>query len=200
MHLFTKLLPDEAVPWFLVALGLLLAAVSTSLFLLFRRERQPGERPGLGLIIYWGIGGILVVAGLWRLSKAEPQDRAVAAIKRFHGEVMVDEKAATKPVVRVDFDRPIYDDGLGQLTPHLRALPQLRHLRITSMALITDAGLKHLEGLTQLETIEVYGFKITAAAVEDLKRRLPNVKVHHTPSGPGTILLPDLKVLGNGQK
>jgi hypothetical protein len=201
--------------WILVAIGLLVAAYATSLFL----ENQPGawrwSGPGLVLLV---VGGVFAAAGLWLFCTLGPQDKAVSAIKQLKGKVIVDETAPGKPVVRVDIDTPS-KGRLGQIIPHLQALPHLRHLRITSMAFIDDTGLEHLQELTKLETLEVYSYSITESGVNNLKKRLPNVKVYHSPFPPPPlpdlrllpriwqppaladpkVLLPDPKVLGNRQ-
>ncbi len=117
------------------------------------------------------------------------QDLAVTEITQAGGSVQVDEKAPGKPVVRVDFDglkrtgfafSHLGDDGLARVRPHLESLPRLRYLRITSIARISDAGLRHLEGLTQLETLELYGY-LTESGVERLRKKLPNVHIHYSP-------------------
>jgi hypothetical protein len=134
-----------------------------------------------------------------------PQERAVAAIKQAGGELEVDENAPDKPVVRVNFEglkrtgfstfTPLGDDGLAELRPHLENLPRLRYLRFPSMAMISDAGLMHLEGLTQLETIELYGnwlsgSKVTESGVDRLRTKLPNVRITYFDSGPPRVLGP----------
>jgi hypothetical protein len=119
------------------------------------------------------------------------QDRALQEIKEAGGTVQVDDKAADRPVVRVDFDGlrktgfmkfgPLGNDGLDHVRPSLEGLPHLRHLRITSMAMISDAGLVQLEGLTQLETLELHGGQITEAGLDRLRKKLPQVKIQHYP-------------------
>ncbi len=127
------------------------------------------------------------------------EDLAVYEIKEAGGRIEVDESAPDKPVVRVDFDgfkktglttfAPLGDDGLAHLRPYLESLPRLRSVRIPSMAMISDAGLKHLEGLTQLETLELYGnwlggSTITESGVDQLRKKLPKVKINYFNSGP----------------
>ena len=41
----------------------------------------------------------------------------------------------------------------------------------------TDASLLHLKGLTQLQDLNLFGTKITAAGVADLQKALPNCKI-----------------------
>jgi hypothetical protein len=130
------------------------------------------------------------------------QDLAVHEIKRAGGCVEVDENASGKPVVRVDFEGPgLGDDGLARMRPHLESLSRLRYLRITSMAMISDAGLHHLEGLTNLETMELYGNwltggRITESGVDRLRKKLPDVRITYFDSGPprqlGTLPLAPL--------
>ena len=47
----------------------------------------------------------------------------------------------------------------------------------TRLAQITDAGLVHLKGLTNLRTLYLYGTQITDADIADLKKALPNCRV-----------------------
>jgi hypothetical protein len=119
------------------------------------------------------------------------QDLARYEIAQAGGRIQVDDKAPDKPVVRVDFEglrntgflklAPLGDERLAQLRPYLEELPRLRYLRITSMAMISDSGLKNLEGLKHLEAIELYGSLITEAGVDRLRQKLPGVQIHFTP-------------------
>jgi hypothetical protein len=44
---------------------------------------------------------------------------------------------------------------------------------------VTDAGLKHLRGLTQLDSLDLRKTKVTDAGVANLQRALPNCKIDH---------------------
>ena len=147
----------------------------------------------------------------------------MAKIKQAGGNVVYDENAPGKPVVRVDFESlhtnneneryidpigevsnptPKGDMPLGGLRPHLESLPQLRELRIFGDAAISDAGLKHLEGLTGLNSLDLHSSSvrrlvvkefafghghtypdfesqglITKAGVDALQKKLPNVRI-----------------------
>jgi hypothetical protein len=59
---------------------------------------------------------------------------------------------------------------------HLRGLTQLHHLNLDKTA-VTDAGLAHLKGLTGLKTLSLVGAKVTDAGVNDLRQALPRLKV-----------------------
>jgi hypothetical protein len=150
-----------------------------------------------------GVAAVMFAGLLLRLffpgSGKTGQELAIYEIKQAGGRVEFDEGAPGKPVVRVDLEgvkktgfmtfAPLGDDGLAQLRPHLESLPRLRYVRITSTAMISDAGLKHLEGLTQLETMELYanwlsGSRITESGVERLRKQLPTVRIHYFDSGP----------------
>jgi hypothetical protein len=129
---------------------------------------------------------------LARYEIAQAGGRIQYEIAQAGGHTQVDENAADKPVVRVDFDglrqtgslkfAPLGDEGLAYVRPYLEGLPRLRYLRIPSMAMISDSGLSNLEGLTHLETIELYGYMITQAGVDRLRQKLPGVQIHFTPS------------------
>jgi hypothetical protein len=44
---------------------------------------------------------------------------------------------------------------------------------------VTDEGLRHLEGLSQLEELHLEGANITIAGVRRLERALPQTAVNH---------------------
>jgi hypothetical protein len=135
---------------------------------------------------------------LARFEVARAGGRIQYEIDQAGGRTQVDENAADKPVVRVDFDglrqtgslkfAPLGDEGLAYVRPFLEGLPRLRYLRIASMAMISDSGLANLEGLKHLETIELYGYMITQAGVDRLRQKLPGVQIHFTPSFPQYLM------------
>lgn len=53
----------------------------------------------------------------------------------------------------------------------------LRQLRITRSDQLTAEGLKHLSGLKKLQRLKISGKGINEAALEDLRRALPNCKI-----------------------
>ena len=44
---------------------------------------------------------------------------------------------------------------------------------------VTDAGLKHLEGLTGLAELNLYGTQVTDEGVNKLQQALPNCEIIH---------------------
>jgi internalin A len=42
---------------------------------------------------------------------------------------------------------------------------------------VTDAGLKHLKELTELQTLSLWKTKVTDAGAKDLLKALPNCKI-----------------------
>jgi len=54
-------------------------------------------------------------------------------------------------------------------------LPQLAF----GLAQVTDAGLVHLKGLTNLETLVLDETQVTSAGVAELQKALPKCKIHH---------------------
>ena len=50
-------------------------------------------------------------------------------------------------------------------------------LRTTFPSRLTDKGLQHLKRLSQLQTLDVSGTKVTDAGTDDLQRALPKVKI-----------------------
>ena len=43
---------------------------------------------------------------------------------------------------------------------------------------VTDAGLVHLAGLTNLEVLYLYGTQVTDAGLDELRKALPNCKIY----------------------
>jgi Leucine-rich repeat (LRR) protein len=67
------------------------------------------------------------------------------------------------------------DAGLRELA----GLTQLQSLSLTGTR-VTDAGLKHLAGLKELQTLDLTGSRVTDAGVSDLRKTLPSLSVFHT--------------------
>ena len=44
---------------------------------------------------------------------------------------------------------------------------------------VSDAGLEHLKGLTQLQQLDLNGTKVTDAGVKKLQQALPNCRIEH---------------------
>ena len=70
-------------------------------------------------------------------------------------------------------DTQITDAGLA----HLAGLTELKTLSLDGTQ-ITDAGLVHLKGLKGLEKLDLYSTKVTAAGVKKLQAALPKCKIH----------------------
>ena len=78
-------------------------------------------------------------------------------------------------VVRVSLaDTKITDAGLV----HLKGLTELQSLSMGGVgSQITDAGLVHLKGLSSLQTLDLRFTQITDQGIADLKKALPNCKI-----------------------
>jgi len=101
----------------------------------------------------------------------------------------VDDKSPDKPVIKVDLRRtrvtmPTWKSSRVYTAPtlhlngtgvtdaglkHLKALTQLQYVNI-GHAEIGDAGLEHLKGLTKLQTLVLDGTKVTEAGLKTAKR------------------------------
>jgi hypothetical protein len=110
---------------------------------------------------------LLLVAGMAGYS-AEPdaeQEAAIAAIKKLGGKVHVDDKRPGKPVVAVGLrSTRVTDAGLV----HLKGLTQLQGLDL-NFTKVTDAGLVHLKGLTKLQVLYLWRTEVTDAGLVHLK-------------------------------
>jgi hypothetical protein len=60
--------------------------------------------------------------------------------------------------------------------PHLQGLSQLQYLDLSGTN-VADAGLVHLEGLSQLQALHLTGTKVTDEGVRKLQQALPNCKI-----------------------
>ena len=66
--------------------------------------------------------------------------------------------------------------GLGDSEAR-KALPQLRSVSLNDMP-ITDAGLRALHGMTQLQSVNVYGTRVTEAGAAELRKAIPKCNVY----------------------
>ena len=84
----------------------------------------------------------------------------------------------------IEFHRGQIDDhALADLEPDLEALPKLRSLSIEKQP-ITDLGLSHLEGLTNLRSLVLYETDVTEDGVEALRESLPVCEIEFVPRAP----------------
>jgi hypothetical protein len=94
----------------------------------------------------------------------DAQRQALAALRELDPIIKVDETEPGKPVASIQF-RPnagtVTDDDLV----HLKPFPGLRCVELPNKSKVTDAGLKHLAGLDQLDELNLNGTKVSAAAV-----------------------------------
>ena len=93
------------------------------------------------------------------------QAKAVAEIRTAGGKITIDEENPDKPVATINLTSAEFTDaGLE----HLKGLTQLQSLNLMSTK-VTDAGLEHLKGLTQLRSLDLGNTKVTDAGLEHLK-------------------------------
>ena len=92
------------------------------------------------------------------------REEAVAAIKKLGGIVKFDEKSPGKPVVYVQL-RGLTNAALV----HLKGLTNLQTLILYGCTEVTDAGLEHLKGLMKLQRLTLYYTNITDEGLVHLK-------------------------------
>jgi len=73
---------------------------------------------------------------------------------------------------------PVDDEALRVV----RKLPKLRSLDLRDTC-VTDAGLGHLKGLSQLETLVLTNTRVTAEGIRRLQQALPDCRVIWEPPG-----------------
>jgi hypothetical protein len=94
----------------------------------------------------------------------ESRKQAIATIKKLGGTVVFDQKSPNRPVIKVDFSRTqLTDNGLE----HLKGLTNLNQLWLGNTD-ITGPGLVHLKGLTKLEMLILDDTDLTSTGLEHL--------------------------------
>ncbi|MEN6450181.1 MAG: hypothetical protein ABFC96_06805 [Thermoguttaceae bacterium] len=104
------------------------------------------------------------------------QSNAIAEIRDHGGLITVDEKSPGKPVVEVRFGWTTTDEVVG----HLKVFPELRSVILGVR--FTDAGMKDLKELTQLEMLVLAETEVTDAGIAALKdlTRLRHLELEDT--------------------
>jgi hypothetical protein len=98
----------------------------------------------------------------------EAEDAAAKWAESVGGRVVRDAKAAGKPVVEVAFgpvNKKVTNDGLKELA----GLKNLKTLTIFFCDQIGDAGMKHVKGLTTLESLSLGNTSVTDDGLAELK-------------------------------
>ena len=103
-------------------------------------------------------------------TKATPEE-VIAAIKKLGGQVKVDNNKAVVEVRLVGRQDLLTDAGLE----HLKGLTNLQTLYLSGTK-VTDAGMEHLKGLTELQVLYLSGTQVTDAGLEHLKG-LTNLRI-----------------------
>ena len=145
-----------------------------------RRWLQFSLRTLLVLVLVIGCGfGWLGM----KLRKAREQREAVKAIEKLGGWVSYEDASSSKIRTAVVWVGKLLGEDLSgdvryvdlsetQVTDaglkHLRGLTQLQVLTLDSTQ-VTDAGLEHLRGLTQLRELQLANTQVTDAGLEHLR-------------------------------
>src|SRR4051794_39352805 len=102
---------------------------------------------------------VLVIAAMivWEYTAPSEQERAIADLRQVRGEVEIDESHPDKPVRLVKLEGTLVNDQ------NLSALKVLSSLQVLSISCphVSDAGLVHLEGLSNLQELNLSGTPIT---------------------------------------
>ena len=84
------------------------------------------------------------------VKRSDAEKKAIAAIKKLGGKVTFDERKPGKPVIFVNLVN----------------------------TKVTDAGLVHLKGLTNLQSLGLKNTKVTDAGVKKLQAALPKCEIN----------------------
>jgi internalin A len=91
-------------------------------------------------------------------------DGAIAEIRKLGGVVTIDDNSPGKPVVSAVLDGPNFTNAGMK---YLKGLTQLQSLHLSDTR-VTDVGLAHVKGLTQLQSLDLGGAEITDAGLVHL--------------------------------
>jgi hypothetical protein len=96
-----------------------------------------------------------------------------AKIERLGGRVATVEFGLEGIVRHVDLSNTrVTDAGLK----HLKEMTDLQTLHL-GRTKVTDAGLEHLKGMTRLKHLDLRNTQVTEAGANGLKQALPNVRI-----------------------
>jgi hypothetical protein len=110
--------------------------------------------------------------GTTELQKALPKatarlkEQGIALLKKKGAILEVDTSIPAQPIIGISFSchsKDLSDEDL----PHLKYLPSLQKLELGSR--ISDAGVAHLKGMTNLRRLFIYGGSISNKSIETLK-------------------------------
>ncbi len=119
--------------------------------------------------------GLLAALAIHRRALSLEQARAVSEIEKMGGRI---EKSSSTGYVTSVWLHGIQVTDVG--LEHLTGLTQLQVLDLSGTQ-VTDAGLEHLKGLTQLQVLNLGGTKVTDAGLKDLQNAMPWVSIQqHT--------------------
>ena len=118
------------------------------------------------IIVMWVFSPVVVSLCGAVAPKPEPS-QLLAGVERLGGKATFDENAPGRPIIAVSFvaSPHVTDAALEQL----EGLSQLQTLEL-NLTQVTDAGLAHLEGSTNLRWLTLAATKVTDAGLIHLTR------------------------------
>lgn len=122
----------------------------------------------------------LVIQGVWNTRDATKKTEPITRLGGYvhyggdDGGIVLGLSGAHS--VHLD-DRPVTDDDLGAMRSALELMPNLHQLSLLKTQ-ITDNGLKHLSGLTQVQSIDLRLTHVTQEGAARLQKQLPKCSVN----------------------
>ena len=116
------------------------------------------------------------------ITATNAEEQVIAEVEKMDGEVKRDGNAPHGALVEITFRWSACEGVRDELLEHVEGLNHLQVLNIPCSE-VSDAGLKHLRGMTQLKSLSLYGDgDVTDAGLDDLKglTQLQKLKLGYT--------------------
>jgi hypothetical protein len=131
------------------------------------------------IVVVGGCGSILypIVQGTLEYKREAAPFRALGGYVTATGGGDMGITAGREGIGLIRLHENVGDQELARLAPRMQRFPNLYVLSLSGTN-ITDAGLAHLAGLSQLRLLVLNGTRVTQTASSNLKRALPKLEIN----------------------